>query len=51
MGYFGELNKIPRPSGKEEQVREWLKGWADYRGFSYEIDEKGNLLIRVPATP
>jgi dipeptidase D len=51
MDYFKELSKIPRPSGKEAQVREWLKAWADKRWFTYEVDDKGNLLVRVSATP
>jgi dipeptidase D len=48
---FKALTQVPRPSGHEEKVREYLLGWAKERGFAGRTDEVGNLLIVVPATP
>lgn len=48
--YFEQLNAIPRCSGHEAQVRQWLKAWADRRGFEAQSDSGGNLVVRVPAS-
>ena len=48
--YFAEINKIPRPSGKEEKIRQYLIDFAKQNDLFYEIDEVGNLLIRKSAT-
>src|SRR5436309_2033160 len=47
---FEELTKIARPSRNEEQVIEWVRGWADGRGYSIRADDAGNQVIEVPAT-
>ncbi|TDR73073.1 aminoacyl-histidine dipeptidase [Paludibacterium purpuratum] len=49
--HFQTLCDIPRPSKHEEQVRDYLKGWADLNGLDSTIDAAGNLIIRKPATP
>ena len=48
---FEAITKVPRPSGHEEKLAAYLAGWAEERGFAWEKDEVGNLVIRVPATP
>ena len=48
--FFNALNSIPRPSKKEEQVREWVIGLGNDWGFETLTDEVGNVLIRKPAT-
>lgn len=48
--FFNSLNSIPRPSKKEEQVREWVIGLGNDWGFETLTDEVGNVLIRKPAT-
>ena len=48
--WFGEILKIPHGSFKEEKLVEYLVGFAEKRGFSWEKDEMNNLLVRVPAT-
>lgn len=45
LRYFKELCRIPRPSGHESQVRDYLKTWAQEQGYSYTADEAGNLII------
>ncbi len=46
---FTQLSKIPRPSGKEGLVRQWLEGIADRNDWSHKCDAAGNLVIKVPA--
>ena len=49
--YFAEINKIPRPSGKEEQMMAYLEDFGRKHGLETSRDETGNILIRKPATP
>jgi dipeptidase D len=49
--YFGEVLNIPRPSKKEEKIREYLLAFGAARGLETETDNTGNVLIRKPATP
>ena len=49
--HFAQLNTIPRPSKKEDRVREWVVGLGKSWGFETLVDEVGNVLIRKPATP
>ena len=51
LGIFREISDIPRASGNEAGIREWLRLRAIKDGFAHEIDAAGNILIRVPATP
>lgn len=41
----------PRPSGKEEQIREKLIDCAKTLGLLYKVDAVGNLVITKPAAP
>lgn len=50
LALFEQINRIPRCSGKEKAVSDWLCAWAAQRGFVYEQDGAGNVLVRVPAT-
>ena len=50
FGYFRELCKIPRESGNEEGVRQYLLSWAKENGFEAERDNSGNIIIRTGAT-
>ncbi|MCX6785018.1 MAG: M20/M25/M40 family metallo-hydrolase [Candidatus Komeilibacteria bacterium] len=47
---FEDLTKIARPSGGEEKVRDYVRAWAEGRGFNCAQDEVGNLIVDVPAT-
>jgi len=49
--YFREIVKIPRPSGREERIIQYLTDFANVQGLKYRKDNTGNLLIRKPATP
>ena len=48
--YFKELCKIPRESGNEEGVRQYLLSWAKENGFEAVRDGAGNIIIRAQAT-
>lgn len=43
--YFMELTKIPRPSGKEEKVVEFLVNYAKKHNYKYEINGSKNVII------
>ena len=48
---FSEINRVPRPSKKEERVIEYLIDFAQRHGIEWQRDEIGNVVIRKPATP
>jgi len=48
--YFFKICKIPRCSGKEYQIREFIKKEADKFGFQTEIDDIKNIVVRIPST-
>ena len=48
--YFAEIVRIPRPSGQEAAVAEWLANWAGKNNFSHRCDSAGNICIYVPAS-
>ncbi|MGI6219730.1 MAG: aminoacyl-histidine dipeptidase [Bacteroidaceae bacterium] len=49
--FFKEICNIPRPSGHEQEITEYLRRFAAERNLWHETDERGNTLIRKPATP
>lgn len=48
-GYFEEITKIPRPSKKEELIREYLRNFATARSLPFKEDQYGNIVITRPA--
>jgi len=49
--HFADLNAIPRPSKKEEKVREFMLAFGKKLGLETLSDSTGNVLIRKPASP
>lgn len=47
---FETLCTIPRPSKHEQQLRQYLKAWAEQRNLETYVDDIGNLIIRKAAT-
>ncbi len=47
--YFQEISKIPRCSEHEERVRDFIKEEAEKFGFKSQVDNVGNLVVRIPA--
>ncbi len=48
--YFKDISDIPRESGNEEGVREYLLSFAEKHGFEALKDATGNIIMKVPAT-
>lgn len=49
--YFEEICKIPRPSGHEEKMIDWLLEFSHQKGLKAKRDQAGNVLISKPASP
>ena len=48
--YFSQINKVPRPSKKEEKIIAFLQDWAKENGIECKTDAAGNVLMRKGAT-
>ncbi len=48
--HFYQLTRIPRPSGQEAAVRQYVIDLAVQAGHSWHCDSAGNLAVAVPAT-
>ena len=48
---FAQINKIPRPSNKEQKMAAFLVDFGKKLGLETLQDAAGNVLIRKPATP
>ena len=49
--YFEKLTQIPRCSGEEQEVSDYLKGVALDLGLEVIQDEELNIIIKKPGTP
>ena len=48
---FKEITTIPRESGHEGPITDWLCRWAEEHSLSFKRDATGNVLIVRPAAP
>lgn len=48
--YFGQINKVPRPSKKEEKIIAFLQDFAKQHSLECATDEAGNVLIKKAAS-
>ena len=48
--YFHEITQVPRPSKKEEKIRQYLVDFGKKFNLETIVDDIGNVLIRKPAT-
>jgi dipeptidase D len=48
---FYEITRVPRPSKKEEKIREHMKAFLKEQNISFREDKVGNIVAKVPATP
>jgi len=51
FNYFEEICRVPRPSKKEEKIRQFLLGFAEKNKLEAKTDKAGNVLIAKPAAP
>lgn len=49
--YFRQISEIPRESGNETGVRDYLKQFAAAHALPVNEDAVGNIIITCPATP
>ncbi len=49
--FFKQISEIPRCSGKEQAILDYLKRQADLLHLSWQQDSVGNLRLRKPASP
>jgi len=47
--FFAQLSNLPRLSGQEQLVRNWLIAFAKQKNLAYKQDVYGNLVIYKPA--
>ncbi|MEW6711811.1 MAG: aminoacyl-histidine dipeptidase [Candidatus Riflebacteria bacterium] len=50
LDLFEKLSAIPRKSGNEEKIRQYLIEWARSHKFLHITDQVGNLIIKVNPT-
>lgn len=50
-GYFHAITQVPRPSKKEEKIRDYILNEAKKLTLKTHVDEVGNVIIYVPASP
>ncbi|WP_019139442.1 beta-Ala-His dipeptidase [Peptoniphilus timonensis] len=48
--YFEKLSQIPRESGNEKEVSDFLKKFGEEKGYEVVQDESLNIIMEVPAT-
>lgn len=51
FNYFEAICGVPRPSKKEEKIRQFLLHFAKENKLEAKTDDAGNVLILKPATP
>ena len=51
LDIFKRITRIPRESGKEAPMTEFLCSWAKEHALEYKKDAIGNVLIIKPASP
>lgn len=50
LEYFDQISAIPRQSGNEKQISDYLVNWAEEKGFEVNQDAANNVIFDVPAT-
>jgi dipeptidase D len=48
---FEKLNAVPRPSKKEERIRQFMVDFGQSLGLETLVDPIGNVIIKKPASP
>lgn len=49
LDYFKQITNIPRPSGKEEKIRDYLVSFAKAQNLEYYTDKTLNVIIKKPS--
>ena len=48
--FFEDISRIPRGSGNERAIADYLVAFAEARGIEFYRDEIHNVFYRIPAT-
>ena len=48
LNYFKKISSIPRPSGHEEKIADYLVSFAKEHNFEYYRDNSNNVIIKKP---
>ena len=48
-GIFDKITEIPRCSGREQKLQNWVKKWADENKIQFKSDDVGNILLTKDA--
>ena len=48
---FDDITRVPRPSKKEEKIRQFLLDFAAQHNIAVKTDAIGNVVMTKPATP
>ncbi len=48
--YFDDIRRVPRPSRHEEEIANYVRSWAAKHSFEVRSDNRGNLVVPVPAS-
>ena len=48
LKYFKEISAVPRPSGKEEKIKDYLISFATEHNLEYFFDSTHNVIIKKP---
>lgn len=51
ISYFKQISKIPRTSGDEQAISDYLVAFAKERNLEVIQDEYNNVIIKKPAFP
>lgn len=47
--FFSEINKVPRPSKKEQKIVHYIIKVSEELGLKYKVDDTGNIVVQKPA--
>ena len=50
LGYFEEISAIPRASGNEKAVADYICRFAEEHGLEYHRDDVHNVIVKKPAS-
>ena len=50
MKFFEEISNIPRKSGEEDKIVEYLKKFSENRNLKYYVDDYKNIVITKEAS-
>ena len=48
--FFNEISSVPRDSGKEDKIRNYILSWAEKNNIEAVVDKSGNIIMRKGAT-